>query len=200
MDLSKNGALIRHLRKSKNMTQKQLAQQLGIEAKTVSKWETGHGFPDISLLSALADILETNEKTLIQGSCTIHAKQTGNMRNTKFHVCPHCDSVSQSIGQCQIFCCGKPIPPLSANCADDKHSIYITQIENDFYIEFHHEMSKEHFIAFAAYVGIDRTFIVRLYPEQDASVRIPQTYSGKLYYYCNQHGLFEYNFQSSKRT
>lgn len=41
MDLSKNGKLLRDLRSAKGMTQKQVADQLNICAKTVSKWETG---------------------------------------------------------------------------------------------------------------------------------------------------------------
>ena len=57
MDLSKNGKLLRDLRKEKGMTQKQLADKLGVVPKTVSKWETGHGFPDVATLPTLADIL-----------------------------------------------------------------------------------------------------------------------------------------------
>ena len=65
-------------------------------------------------------------------------------------------------------------------------------LENDFYIEFNHEMTKEHFISFVAYVGYDRILTVRLYPEQSATVRFPKMYRGKLYFYCSNHGLFEY--------
>ena len=192
MDLSKNGTLIRNLRKSKEMTQKQLADKLGVEPKTVSKWETGHGFPDVSIISTLADVLEISEKTLLQGTIIKNVKQTGNMQKTKFYVCPHCGSVIQCIGECQIFCCGKQVPPLTPIKTDDKHSMNITEIENDFYIEIHHEMTKEHFIAFVCYVWMDRTFMIHLYPEQDPAIRIPKMYRGKLFYYCNKHGLFEY--------
>ena len=41
MNLSKNGELLRDLRKSRGMTQKQVADRLGVLPKTVSKWETG---------------------------------------------------------------------------------------------------------------------------------------------------------------
>ena len=44
MDLSKTGKLIAQLRKEKGLTQKAVAQGLGVCSKTVSKWETGHGF------------------------------------------------------------------------------------------------------------------------------------------------------------
>ena len=55
-------------------------------------------------------------------------------------------------------------------------------------------MSKEHFISFISYVGVDRVLTVRLYPEQDATVRIPKMYGGKILFCCNKHGLFEYNY------
>ena len=57
MDLIKSGKLIRDLRKARGLTQKQVADRLGILPKTVSKWETGHGFPDVSTLSDLAGVL-----------------------------------------------------------------------------------------------------------------------------------------------
>ena len=135
MDLMKHGALIRDLRKAKGLTQKQLAEKLSIEPKTVSKWETGHGFPDVSLLSTLADILETSEKTLLQGNLIKNTKQAGNIQKAKFYVCPDCDSNVQTVGECQIFCCGKPLSPLRVVNADEKHSITISEIENDLYIE-----------------------------------------------------------------
>lgn len=48
MNLRKNGKLLCDLRKAKGMTQKEVDDKLGIVPKTVSKWETGHGFPDVS--------------------------------------------------------------------------------------------------------------------------------------------------------
>ena len=192
MDLRKNGKLLCDLRKAKGMTQKQVADKLGVLAKTVSKWETGHGFPDVSTLSALADILGVSERAILHGSLVKSREDGGNMKKTKFYVCSHCGSIMQGIGEGQVICCGKPIEPLKAKQEDEGHSIKISEIENDFYIEFNHEMTKEHFISFAAYVGFDRVLMVRLYPEQDSVVRFPKMYKGKLYYYCNLHGLFEY--------
>ena len=49
MDLIKSGKLFKDLRKGKNLTQKQLADVLGVKPKTVSKWETGKGFPDFRI-------------------------------------------------------------------------------------------------------------------------------------------------------
>lgn len=193
MDLSKSGKLICKLRKSKGMTQKQLADLLGVEAKTVSKWETGHGFPDVSYVSELAEIFGVSEKILLSGDLILNAEEVGNMKKTKFYVCPHCGSIIQGTGKYEVICCGNKLEALQVKEADSNHLIKISDIENDFYIEFNHEMTKEHFIAFFAYVTSDRVMLIRMYPEQDSSVRFSKIYGGKLYYYCNKHGLFEYS-------
>jgi len=84
MDLAKNGKLLCDLRKAKGMTQKQVAEILGVLPKTVSKWETGHGFPDVSTVSALADILGVNEKTILSGNLNTNPEESVNMKRTKF--------------------------------------------------------------------------------------------------------------------
>ena len=114
MDLCKNGKLLCDLRKSIGMTQKQIADKLGIVPKTVSKWETGHGFPDISTVSALADILGVSEKTILSGNLNQNSEESGNMKRTKFYVCPDCGSIMQGIGNCQIICCGKQLEALKS--------------------------------------------------------------------------------------
>ncbi len=191
MDLNKKGKLLCDLRKAKGMTQKQVADKLGIVPKTVSKWETGHGFPDVSTLSALADILGVSEKTILSGTLQLNSEESGNMKRTKFYVCPDCGSFMQGTGNSQVVCCGKQLKSLKAVSVDNEHVINISEIEDDYFIEFNHEMTKEHYIGFVAYVRFDRVLTVRLYPEQDATVRFPKMYGGKLYYYCNTHGLFE---------
>ena len=59
MDCEKIGAFICALRKKNGMTQKQLAEKLGVSDKAVSKWERANGLPELSLLSDLAEILKT---------------------------------------------------------------------------------------------------------------------------------------------
>lgn len=67
MDNKKIGDYISTLRKSKNLTQKDLADLLGVTDKAVSKWERGAGYPDISILRPLADILGTTVDELLVG-------------------------------------------------------------------------------------------------------------------------------------
>ena len=66
-------------------------------------------------------------------------------------------------------------------------------MENDYYVEIDHEMTKEHYISFVAYVTYDRVLLIKLYPEQSPTVRFPRLCGkferGKFYIYCNQHGL-----------
>lgn len=200
MDLYKNGRLLYDLRKAKGMTQKQVADKLGVVAKTVSKWETGHGFPDVSTVSALAEILGVSEKTILSGEIEKNPEESGNMKRTKFYVCPHCGSFMQGTGNSQIVCCGKQLAPLKAVSADEEHTVSVSEIEDDYFIQFDHEMTKAHYISFVSYVRFDRVLTVKLYPEQNAEVRFPKMYGGKMYFYCNTHGLFEYQVKKEKRT
>lgn len=54
-------------------------------------------------------------------------------------------------------------------------------------------MEKSHYISFAAYVKSDRVLLNKLYPEQSPAFRIPINAGGKLYLYCNNHGLTVYS-------
>lgn len=200
MDLNKNGKLILSLRKAKGMTQKQVADKLNICAKTVSKWETGHGFPDISTVSALAEILGVSADTILSGNLNQNMEEVGNMKKIKFYVCPHCQNIIQGTGEGKVFCCGKQLEPLNASKSDEEHTVSVSELENDYYITFNHEMTKEHFISFVSYVTFDRVLTIRLYPEQDSAVRFQRMYGGKLYYYCNKHGLFEYEIKRKRKT
>ena len=67
MDQSKTGKFIAEERKRKNYTQRQLADLLGISDKTISKWERGNGFPEVSLLLPLCDELEITVNELLTG-------------------------------------------------------------------------------------------------------------------------------------
>ena len=57
MDCMKVGKLILQFRTEKGLTQKQVADQLNISNKTISKWECGLGCPDVSLWEELANVL-----------------------------------------------------------------------------------------------------------------------------------------------
>ncbi|MCC8072984.1 MAG: helix-turn-helix domain-containing protein [Clostridiales bacterium] len=67
MDSAKTGALIAELRKKKGLTQIQLADLLSISNRTVSKWEKGDGFPDITLIPKIAELLGVTADELLAG-------------------------------------------------------------------------------------------------------------------------------------
>lgn len=67
MNQIKIGKFIASCRKELNFTQKQLAEQLNISDKTVSKWETGKGLPEVSLMMPLCEILRINVNELLSG-------------------------------------------------------------------------------------------------------------------------------------
>ncbi len=63
----KIGAFILELRKEQGMTQKQLADKIGVSDKAISRWETGRGIPDTSIMPELCDILQINVNELLSG-------------------------------------------------------------------------------------------------------------------------------------
>ena len=66
MDCYVTGATIKGLREGKKLTQTALAETIGVSPKTVSKWETGHGFPDVSLIAELSKLFGVDVSKLIE--------------------------------------------------------------------------------------------------------------------------------------
>ena len=185
------GATIRQLREKRNLTQAELAEKIGVSSKTISKWETAKGLPDISLLQPLAQALNISVIELMNGEHIINKNISANMLRSQFHVCPICGNVIHSTGSSVISCCGITLPALEAEEADDDHTINIESVEDEHFITVHHPMTKEHFISFIAFVTSDRMQLVKLYPEGNAETRLQLRGMGYLYWYCNRHGLFK---------
>ena len=190
MDCKKTGQMIRQLRLAKKLTQHQLAEQLNISPKTVSKWECGHGCPDLPLLKPLASCLGVQLETLLNGKLCECSPLAGNMRNTKFYVCPTCGSITASTGDIQLSCCGKVLAPLNAKKADAEEKLKTESVEDEWFITSNHPMTKECFISFLAFASGDSVQILKQYPEWDLQVRLPRRKHGTLYYYSTQRGLF----------
>ncbi len=184
------GTTIRQLRERKALTQKQLAEQLCVSDKTVSKWETGRGLPDISILMELAAALGVSVAELLTGDCSVNANRSSNMMKTVFYVCPVCGNVIQSVGTGAYSCCGVMLPPLEAEEPDESHGISVEISDGDYYVTMAHPMEKSHYISFFCMVYADRTEFVKLYPEQNCTARLQKKGRGILYAYCNRHGLF----------
>ena len=184
------GATVKQLRERGKMTQAELAEKLGVSSKTVSKWETAKGLPDISLLQPLAQALGISVIELMNGEHIVNQNTAANMLRNKFYVCPVCGNVIHTLGNTVVSCCGITLPPLEAEEPDGDHTITVENVEDEHFITVHHPMTKAHYISFVAYVTSDRIQLVKLYPEGNAQTRLQMRGFGYLYYYCNRHGLF----------
>ena len=184
------GAVIKELREQKKMTQLQLAEILGVTDKTVSKWETGKGYPDITLLEPIADAFSISVTELISGNRIKNENVSANMMRSKFYVCPVCGNAIHSMGEAVIQCHGVQLLPAEAEQSDENHRILIERIEDEYYVRIEHEMTKNHYISFIAASSSDRIQMVKLYPEGNAEVRFKINGVRKIYFYCNRDGLF----------
>lgn len=187
------GAVIKKLREKNEMTQLQLAEKLGVSDKTVSKWETGKGYPDITLLEPIADAFRISVTELISGNTIHNENVSANMMRSKFYVCPVCGNVIHSMGESVINCHGITLSPLEAEITDEQHMIFIERIEDEYFIQINHPMTKEHYISFVAAVSSDGIQMVKLYPEGSAEARFKIRGVKKIYFLCNHDGLYYIN-------
>lgn len=185
------GSTIKRLREGKLMTQAALAALLCVSSKTVSKWETAKGLPDISLVEPLAKALGVSVMELMSGDTVLNRNRAANVLRSKFYVCPICGNIIHTTGEAVISCCGITLPPLEAEEIDGDHSLTIEKMEDEWFISVRHDMTRTHWISFFAYVTTDRFQLVKLYPEGNAETCFPRAGTGNLYLYCNKHGLMK---------
>lgn len=196
MDCSKIGELIIKLRKEKGLTQREIAEKLNISNKTVSKWECGNGCPDVTLWEELSEILGADILKLLHGELKPNKPDIGNIEKIKFYVCSTCGNILMSTGKANISCCGIMLSPLTSNKSTMEHDVSVEEVDNEYYVSLEHEMSKQHYISFAAFVYQDRVWFQRLYPEQSSAFRMPAMRGrGNLYIHCTKDGLFKYSFK-----
>lgn len=189
MDQIRTGSLIRQLRTERGLTQKQLAERINVSDKAVSKWERGNGCPDVSLLTALAEVLDTDIQALLSGSIEKNESEKGDMKKLRFYVCRDCGNIITATSDAAVTCCGSRLSPIEAKKADENHQLKVEDIGGEWYITSDHPMTKEHYISFAAYVSDSSVMMFRQYPEWQVNITIPMYRSGKLVWYCNKCGL-----------
>ena len=191
MDRYVTGSVIRALREEKKLTQEELAEKLHVSGKAVSKWETGQGFPDISLIEPLAGALDISVIELLSGECVQNRNQAADMAKSRFYVCPVCGNVIRTVGEAMISCCGITLPPQEPEAPDAEHEIRLEPVEDEYYVTVRHPMTRGHHISFLAAAADNGMQFVKLYPEGEAEARFKRSRVMKLYAYCNRHGLFE---------
>ena len=184
------GAVIKELREKNKMTQLQLAEKLGVSDKTISKWETAKGYPDITLLEPIAEAFRISVTELISGNAIQNANVSANMLRSKFYVCPVCGNVIHSMGEAAIHCHGIGLTPLEAEATDERHMVFIERIEDEYYVRIDHSMTKEHYISFVAAASSEGMQMVKLYPEGSAEARLKIRGVKRIFFCCNRDGLF----------
>lgn len=180
---------VKRLREKKGLTQSLLAEKILVSDKTISKWETAKGLPDISLIEPLAEALGVSVMELMSGENIENKNVSGNIKHSKFYICPVCGNVICTVGEALVSCCGITLPVSQSEEADEEHFINVETVENEYFVSMAHDMEKTHYISFFALVTSDRIEIVKLYHEGNAEARFDKRGSGVIYAYCNKHGL-----------
>ena len=189
------GAIIRELREKKQLTQADVARILMVSDKTVSKWETGRGYPDITLLEPIAGVFGISVMELLSGNAIRNKNISSNMMRSGFHVCPVCGNVIHSMGEAVFTCHGVQLMPCEAEEPDENHQILVEKSEDEYYVRIEHDMTKQHYISFLAALSPDRIQMVKLYPEGNAEARFRMNGVKKIFCYCNRDGLFQIDLQ-----
>ena len=184
------GAMIKALREKHHLTQADLAQRLCVSDKTVSKWETAKGYPDISLLDPIAKAFGISVSELLSGNAVSNVNMSGNMLRSKFYVCPVCGNIIHAMGEAVIHCHGVQLLPAAAEEADDHHKLTIETVEDEYFVTIAHDMTKQHYISFIAALSMDNLQMVKLYPEGNPEARFKLRGVTRLFFYCNRDGLF----------
>ena len=190
MDKYVTGDVIRALRERQKMTQEELAGRICVSGKAVSKWETGRGYPDVSLLEPLAGALGISVIELLSGDPVRNANRAADMLKSRWYVCPVCGNVICSAGEALISCCGITLPPLEPEAEDREHRIGVEISEDEYYVSVPHPMERGHHISFLAAVSDAGVQLAKLYPEGGAEARFKIDRVKYLYACCNRHGLF----------
>lgn len=189
------GSAVKRLREKQKLTQSQLADFLGVSDRTVSKWETGRGFPDITFLEPLAKILKVSVAELFSGAEIENDNRSANLSKSNFYVCPVCGNSVFSVGKACVCCCGIQLPPLEVeNEPAENHRIDVQKDGGEIFVRMNHEMTKSHYISWFACVRLDSVEFSKMYPEQNAETRFRNAGKCRIYAYCIKHGLFEVNF------
>ena len=187
------GQVIKELREKYHLTQAELANKLNVSDKTVSKWETAKGYPDISLLEPIAEVFGVSITELLSGNAVSNVNVSANMLRSEFYVCPVCGNIVHSMGEAVIQCHGIMLSPCQAEETDENHMIFIEKVEDEYFVRIDHEMTKQHYISFVAAVSSDRIQMIKLYPEGNAEGRFKINGVKRIVFYCNRDGLYAIN-------
>ena len=144
----------------------------------------------MSLLTELADIFGTDISVLLSGEVNENESEKGNMKKLQFYVCGQCGNVITASSEASVTCCGNRLAPLEPLKAEENERLSVEELDGELFVSSDHEMTKEHYISFAAYLNDSTAVICRQYPEWNLQFTLPLYRSGKLVWYCTRHGFF----------
>ncbi len=192
VDQKEMGEMIRSLREKKGMTQLEMAEVLNLSDRTISKWETGRGYPDITFIEKIASLFSVSVSELLSGAEVSNRNISGNMLKASFCVCPVCGNVIVSTGEASVSCHGIALSKLGKNAVDDDHSVTVEVIEDEYFVSVNHPMTKGNYISFIAALSSDRVQMVKLYPEGNAEARVKMNGVREILFYSTTDGLYSF--------
>ena len=107
MDQQKIGRFLKELRLEKQMTQEQLAEQIGVSRRTVSRWETGNNLPDLSVIVELAEFYDVDLNEIFHGERRIEVMDT-ELKDTLLQAAEYTENIRNKIIKRMhiLFICG----------------------------------------------------------------------------------------------
>ncbi|MDO4564356.1 MAG: helix-turn-helix transcriptional regulator [Clostridia bacterium] len=186
---NETGNKIRKLRLEKGLTQRELAESIGVCAKTVSKWECGGGLPDVGLLPPLCKALQCDASALLDDGLSEGSAAVINLRKARFYRCPVCKSFCLGFGNGAVSCCGRRLAPLEPSKAKEPQVPDISLSDGEWFISSGMPMTKEDYVEFIAFAGQDGFLLFPQYPEWELNARIPAHSHGTLFWYSQRDGL-----------
>ena len=163
------------------------------------------GLPDISIVEELAKALHVSLTELFTGDLKTNENVSGNIKKNTILCMPDLWEHYNSCRRREFFLLWNNTSKAGSRNRWGRAFTFVETVDNEFSIVMKHSMSKGHYVSFIAYVTSGSVEIVKIYPEQDISVRFRKKGHGFLYGYCNRHGLFKkyiwfYFLQMWKRT
>lgn len=99
----------------------------------------------------------------------------------KLYCCPVCGELTVTYGQASLACCNSPLQPIPIKKAEQHEKPTISEVDGEQLLEFNNPMTKDFYIAAVVFDRYDRVEVVRLFPEQEALVRVPMLAGAKVY-------------------
>lgn len=99
----------------------------------------------------------------------------------KLYCCPKCGEVAVTYGHASLTCCSSPLQPIPIKKAEQHEKPTISEVDGEQLLEFNNPMTKDFYIAAVVFDRYDRVEVVRLFPEQEASVHVPMLAGAKVF-------------------